>query len=276
MEHMDYPLEELIPLAAELASRYSGYEHTSVTYETAQRLMDAVLYCINEGINGQNHDCCDGAALWIKDISAKDAYLSGRNIVEEKVRELREVYNRLIPDFEDYNCECLRRTVAREIPRFLSKYDFIYAPQETLLTFDYPVLGNTGILCGIGAVLEYVRRVELEQRFLKKFAREYVIETLQMYCHDYRLLFENISSIILQNIIMHRLAGRPVSSGGFRPEETERIRTVLGKMPGREAEERIAGMILRLVEHYYDNDRRLSEYLQCAAPDIAWKIRQGM
>ena len=51
MEHMDYPLEELIPLAAELASRYSGYEHTSVTYETAQRLMDAVLYCINEGIN---------------------------------------------------------------------------------------------------------------------------------------------------------------------------------------------------------------------------------
>ena len=44
----DYPLEELVPVVAELASGYTGYEHSSITYEKAQMLMEGVLYCINE------------------------------------------------------------------------------------------------------------------------------------------------------------------------------------------------------------------------------------
>ena len=48
METMGYQLEELIPLVAELATGYGGYEHTSITYERAEMLMEAVLYCIHE------------------------------------------------------------------------------------------------------------------------------------------------------------------------------------------------------------------------------------
>ena len=43
-----YEPEELLPLVARLAKKYTGGESTSVTYETAQYLMEAVLYCINE------------------------------------------------------------------------------------------------------------------------------------------------------------------------------------------------------------------------------------
>lgn len=274
IEQIHYSIEELIPIVAELASGCSGYEHTSVTYETAQGLMEAVLYCINECINGQNHNR-GGDALRIQDISAKDAYRLGQSIVKEKTRELREIYNRLIPDFEDFGCECLRRTVTREIPRFLSGYDFQYAPQETLVTFDYPVLEHTEGLSGIDAVLEYVKCIELEQRFLKAFARGYVIETLQTYHHDYRLLFENISGMLLQTIVMHSILDKPVSAGGLCPEEVERIGSVLGNLTGGEAETRIAGIVRHLVEHYYGNDRLLSDYLQCAAPDVAARLRRG-
>ena len=45
---MDYEMEELIPLVKELCDRYTGKESTSVTYEAAQQLMEAVLYCIHE------------------------------------------------------------------------------------------------------------------------------------------------------------------------------------------------------------------------------------
>lgn len=45
---MEYEMEELIPLVKELCDRYTGKESTSVTYEAAQRLMEAVLYCIHE------------------------------------------------------------------------------------------------------------------------------------------------------------------------------------------------------------------------------------
>ncbi|NBI70627.1 hypothetical protein D3Z50_06065 [Clostridiaceae bacterium] len=272
IEPIHYPVEELIPIVAGLASGYCGYEHTSVTYETAQGLMEAVLYCINECINEPDNRC---DTPLIQDISAKDAYLSGQNIVKEKVRELREIYNRLIPDFEDYNCKCLRQTVTKEIPRFLSGYDFKYAPQETLVTLDYPVLKHTGGLSGIDAVLEYMKCIELEQRFLKAFDRGFVIEILHMYYYDDGLLFENISGIVLQHIIMCCILDKPVSSGSFCPEEMERIGSILGNLPDREAKERIEGIAGGLVEHYYNNDRLLSDYLQCAAPDMAWRLRRG-
>ena len=41
-------MEELLPVVAALGEKYTGYEHSSVTYEKAQMLMEAVLYCIGE------------------------------------------------------------------------------------------------------------------------------------------------------------------------------------------------------------------------------------
>ena len=50
---MRYEMEELVPIVAKLAKRYTSGESTSITYEKAQQLMEAVLYSINEG-GGKN------------------------------------------------------------------------------------------------------------------------------------------------------------------------------------------------------------------------------
>ena len=51
---MNYQIEQLLPLAAELADRYTSKESSSVTYETAGALMEAVLYCMKECGNEGN------------------------------------------------------------------------------------------------------------------------------------------------------------------------------------------------------------------------------
>ena len=45
---MDYKMEELIPVVSRLAEKYTAFEDSSVTYEKAEQLMEAVLYCIRE------------------------------------------------------------------------------------------------------------------------------------------------------------------------------------------------------------------------------------
>ena len=45
---MEYELEELFPVVAELARKYTSGESTSITYERANHLMEAVLYCIHQ------------------------------------------------------------------------------------------------------------------------------------------------------------------------------------------------------------------------------------
>jgi len=45
---MSFETEELLPIVAELADKYTGKESSSITYEKARQLMEAVLYCIHE------------------------------------------------------------------------------------------------------------------------------------------------------------------------------------------------------------------------------------
>lgn len=44
----DYDMAELLPVAAWLTDKYTSRESSSVTYETAAVLMEAVCYCIQE------------------------------------------------------------------------------------------------------------------------------------------------------------------------------------------------------------------------------------
>ncbi len=48
MKPVRYEMEELLPLVAKLAAKYTSGESTSVPYETANMLMEAVCYCIEE------------------------------------------------------------------------------------------------------------------------------------------------------------------------------------------------------------------------------------
>ena len=45
---MKYEMEDLVPIVAKLAEGYTSKESTSITYERAQQLMEAVLYSIRE------------------------------------------------------------------------------------------------------------------------------------------------------------------------------------------------------------------------------------
>lgn len=45
---MHNEIEELLPVVAKLAERYTSKESSSVSYKTAEQLMEAVVYCINE------------------------------------------------------------------------------------------------------------------------------------------------------------------------------------------------------------------------------------
>lgn len=185
-----YSMEELVPIVSELAFRYTGGEHSSVTYERAQMLMEAVLYCIEEFRRSQEN------ALMVKEVPAREAYRRGQEIVMDKVRKLQTLYNEMISDFKDYGCLCLEDTVRKGIPAFLQSYDFRFAPQETLLTLDYPVGENLEHLSGVSRVLAYMKCICREQEYLGSMNEREVIAILRRYNRNYGYLIENICQIV--------------------------------------------------------------------------------
>lgn len=266
----DYSLEELIAVVAELAAEYTGWEHSSVTFERAQSLMDAVLYCINEC------EYANGTSLLTATVPARKRYLAGRSIVTEKAKNLQKLYNELIPDFEDYGSKCLKDTITKGIPMFLLRYDVKFAPQETLLTLDYPVLKDLGTLSGVDRILEYVTCISCEQRFLKKFDRTFVTAVLRAYHTEYELLIENICHIVFQNIICHIMMNKPLHSPFFDSTDFENTKKGLSGKSDKEIRAYMRYITEELVERYFNKDEELLHYLSGDIPDVVTSLQSSL
>lgn len=269
----EYDPAELIPIVAELAEKYTGCDHTSITYEKAQSLMDAVLYCLNESASS---DCCEVSR---NAVSVRKLYDLGYRLLVGKVKELREMYQRLSLEFRDYGLVCLQETVMRGMPEFLKRYDTRFCPQETLLTLEYPVLEDHNCrreLSGADFVYEYLQCICLEQKFLQRFSEGYVREVLRGYHSHYEILFENVCSILLQNVIGHLLLNKPLQERGFTLGEYEQLWMIFDTRQEKEIEDFIEYAIHSLTEKFYPGDEGLYQYLRRDSENIAGRIRNAV
>ena len=132
---MDYEMEELVPIVGKLAEKYTSHESTSITYEKAEQLMGAVLYCIHELWESSGN-----APSLNKKLSAQRAYEMGAAYVREKTGKALDLYNRILPEFCHYENKCLYDIFVKGIPEFFKWYDIQFEPQNTILTLDYPLL----------------------------------------------------------------------------------------------------------------------------------------
>lgn len=263
---MDYQMEELLPIVSELAQKYAGYESTSITYEKAQSLMEAVLFCLSE-YNSSAKD-----SLVQKDISVKEQYNIGAKLLFEKVENIRKIFNEISFQFVDFGVKCLYDTVQKGIPQFLKWYDIKFCPQNTILTLDYPLLIDCSSLTGADAVYKYIRAIQTEQIFLRKFDRNYVMLVLEKYNSEYRDMIENICSIVLTNIIGHIAIKKPFNDIDFLYEEYLQLSKIFAGKSIPDIENVVKDLIKKIVSQFYENDMDMLEYLCYETNNIAVRI----
>lgn len=263
---MDYQMEELLPVVSELAQKYAGYENTSITYEKAQSLMEAVLFCLNEYNNS------DTNSLVQRDISVKKQYHIGVKLLSEKVEDIRKVFNELSLQFDAFGVRCLYDTVQKGIPQFLKWYDIKFCPQNTILTLDYPLLIDCSSLTGADAVYKYIRAIWTEQKFLGGFDRNYIMLVLEKYNPEYSDMVENICSIVLTNIIGHIAIKKPLNDIGFLYEEYLQLSKIFAGKSISDIENVVKNLIKKIVSQFYENDTDMLEYLCYEMNNIAVRI----
>lgn len=259
----DYSMEELLPLVAELAERCTGGESSSVTYEKANQLMEAVLYTIR-------HCCRENELMGGGRAEACEAYRAGLRHLTEIVEQTQERYNELMDFFHAYGNENYHDTATRALSGFFRYYDVRFAPQETLITMDYPVLAVIEG-SGIDAVRQYVESIFLEQRFMGRLPDEYVYGILYRFQTDYRKQFYNICNIVLRHILCHMLIEKPL--GGEASERDYQMLEEIVRANGREwLEAELAGKLHELIAEKYEADRALEKYLRLAVRESAVEL----
>lgn len=257
----EFSMEELLPIVAELAEKYTSGESSSVTYERAQGLMQAVLYCINETRQEEN-------VVYAAGMSAKEAYQIGYRMVVEKAKKTTTLYNKLVSEFQDFGNENYRDTVTKAIPGFLQYYDARFEPYETIITMDYPTIAPVTGITGVDAVYEYVKYISFEQRFLQKFPAEYVCRILEKHHGGYRKQFFNLCGIILRHVVIRIFLEGNMSC--------ERLEEKIADKKADELEQMFTTVLHRLIVREYEGDEQLEQYMQYEFRDFANDLINGI
>lgn len=251
---MEYPMEELIPILAELTDRFTSKESTSVTYERARELMEAIMYCIRQ---------CEmqGNLVDRKGLSAREAYQYGYQSLIEKIKNTQNMYNEMILHFCAYGNENYQMTVTRALPGFFRYYNPQFAPQETIITMDYPTICPVTDACGIHAIATYIEYIYYEQIFMGAFPQDYVYQVLTKFQASYRKQFYNICIIILRHVLGHMMIDKKLGQE-CGEEEYDTLKSIIRENDQQWLEETLANYLTNLITAKYHSNHLLENYLK--------------
>ncbi len=252
----DFDVNLLMPIVAELSEKYTKKESSSVSYDTARRLMNAVVYCVSEAYKEDTNSIC---IVDVKDM--KLLYEQGYDIVVKKTIKANEFYSNMLLNFDEYNNECLTDTVVKGLPAFFLYYDPKFNPQDHLLTLDYPTILTLGKKVGIDAIELYLKYIYLEQKFMGEFSRDKIILLFEKYHFDYEILIINLCELVLKGVIGCLITQKDVYQLEINEEDLDVIYQFSKNYTRIEQEEKISKMILLMVEQIFNGDKDLSEYL---------------
>lgn len=267
---MNYEVDELVPIVGKLAEKYTGYESSSITYEKAEQLMGAVLYCIHELKDAS----CHTLALY-EEIPAQRAYEMGLQYVEEKVEKALQLYNKLVPEFCHYENQCLYDTFVKGIPEFFQWYDIRFEPQNTILNLDYPVLKDISAYTGIDKIYEFIRCIYLEQEFLKAFPVDYVVEILSKSNRYWKESMDNISETVLTYVIGHMSEGKLLTEFGAADAHYSCMQEVFMQEDVEHIKKRLEYALEVLIKNYYEGNQELLHYFLNVVNDMSVRFKNA-
>lgn len=267
---MDYEMEELVPIVGKLAEKYTSHESTSITYEKAEQLMGAVLYCIHELWESS------GNALSLnKKLSAQRAYEMGAAYVREKTGKALDLYNRILPEFCHYENKCLYDTFVKGIPEFFKWYDIQFEPQNTILTLDYPLLKDISEYTGIDKIFEFIKSIGLEQKFLKLFPAGYVINILSKDNRNWQESMDNICEIVFTHVMGHIMLGKSLTVIELKETDYFYMQEMFEQIALEDIKKHLEVTLEIYIKNYYENDRELLNYLSGAISGIVVRLKNA-
>ena len=202
--------ERLLPLLAEQTRRYTGGESSSVPAETAQLLLDSLLYCL--GLS-QPPDPARARAILSGD--PWEEFQQGQARIREQMTYGQRLWQTLRDSPRPVSNRALEDTLAG-MGAFWKRYDPTLFAKEIPCSIDYPLARSVSEqLGGVDYVNRWLEHLAVELGFLSAFPPEQAISVLERSCPDWKGLLVNLFEPVAANALGKILLGLSAPSLDF-------------------------------------------------------------
>lgn len=186
-------------------ARYTMGDSTSVPEGTARELLESVCYLLEAG---------SGEGTLPKG-DLREPYERGLRRTEEKVRQGKKLWRAACLSVPEIPSDSLRETL-RSIGGFWRRYDVRYFAQQIPCEIDYQLcLPVPETRVGVDYVNEYLRRVLIENDFLRRFDAGRAARLIRSGCPNAPELILNLFEPVADNALGLTLIGSDPAALGF-------------------------------------------------------------
>lgn len=216
---------DIISLLRERVEKFTIEDSSSVTKETAERILGSILYCIKSDSNNTiKNSSLDKSLIKEENLDIRTAFYNGLLIKKEKIKKAKILCENIKREFYFIDNCYYKDIIWKGMDAFFKNYDVEFNPQYNVLTLDYPLYIEIENLSGIDLIYEYLKRFYIEERFLKKFEIYVIEEVLRGYNDNFNNLVINICKIILRNAIICKILNKNIYELDVKEIDFDRIK----------------------------------------------------
>ncbi len=178
--------------------------------------------------------------------------------------------------FKSYENICLQDTFIKALPEFSKWYDIPFAPQNIIITIDYPILKDISCYTGIDRIYEFLLCISWEQKFLNIFLEDYIISLLAKNNPLYEEMIENICEIVLLSVIAYILADKAFLERDFTENDCFHISKIFINTSQEDISCQIKCKIEQFFKQHYKNENEFFEYFSGVIDGIFLRIKNAL
>jgi hypothetical protein len=258
--------EEVYAVLAERIARYTMGDSTSVPIETAQRLLESLLYCVDLQRRVLATDSTEHMSLAQR---RETGVLEAKRIAKRAKLLLRQLQHTPPPLTNTAYCDTLEA-----LPAFFAGYDADFFAREIPCSFDYPLCQPVSeTLYGAEYMADYLRRLLTETAFLRAFSAEALRSLYLRYYIDYADLLVNLYLPAAEMATLCVLAEQPVHALWVPPAKLAQIERSLALASEQEALQRVKRATEQAIRALSVRGDYLLHYTEKTALDLLVRIR---
>jgi len=263
-----------IKLLARQTERYTGGDSSSVRVETAQCILQSVLFSI--GVYLKSLPETDMGLQQIKQTPLAELLQHGRKLIEKKVNISRHILHLIQSDHISNDNIAYNDTIENGLPGFFSTYDVDYAAHETTGSIDYPLNIDKMELVGIEYIYNYLQTLYWENKFCKKFSAHDIECVMRGYDEQYEDLLVNIFRIVFTNALGCILSNRSTVHLDVGQTGRQYIKKQLKNLPTEELHEVLSKASIKLCRELDITNAFFMEYISLTLEELCERLKNAL
>lgn len=261
---------EIIKLLCDKVYRFTKGESSSVREEAAQSLLESIYYILSEYF--KTIDNLDDSINIIKEKSLKSLYKEGKSIIDLKMNEAEKLLKSIKKSKINVINNAYNDTIDNGIDLFFKEYDKDFGCCESPGDIDYPLNTNLGDIMGIDYIYEYLKILNLENRFLEKYDSNMINELLNGYSEDSTELLINIFELVLTNVVGSACIDKNVLDLNIEDIHREYLKDIINGLSQDELETYLLDKSDNIFNVLNITDKDLKDYIRYSISKLTFDI----